>query len=38
VEHHKTLYQSLGDWFAWISTGLLALVLARLFGLREVAH
>ena len=38
AEHHKTLYQSLGDWFAWISMGLLALVLARLCWSRAVAH
>lgn len=38
AEHHKTLYQSFGDWFAWISMVLLALVLARLFGRRAVAH
>lgn len=29
AEHHGTLYQVLGDWFAWVSVGLLAFVLAR---------
>lgn len=29
AEHHSTIYQVLGDWFAWISVGLLAFVLMR---------
>lgn len=30
AEHHDTIYQHLGDWFAWVSLGLLACVLVRL--------
>ncbi len=30
AEHHKTLYQLLGDWFAWLSLGLVGFVLVRL--------
>jgi len=29
AEHHATLYQRLGDWFAWVSVGLLAFVIVR---------
>ena len=29
AEHHRTLYQMFGDWFAWVSLGLLAFVLMR---------
>jgi apolipoprotein N-acyltransferase len=29
VEHHRTVYQLIGDWFAWVSVGLLAFVLVR---------
>ncbi len=31
AQHHWTLYQKLGDWFAWLSLGLLAFVLVRAF-------
>jgi Apolipoprotein N-acyltransferase len=31
AQHHATIYQKLGDWFAWLSLGLLAFVLARAF-------
>jgi len=30
VVHHATLYQRWGDWFAWITLGLLAISLGRL--------
>jgi apolipoprotein N-acyltransferase len=30
VEHHSTLYQLLGDWFAWLSLALVGFVLVRL--------
>jgi apolipoprotein N-acyltransferase len=29
ADHHGTIYQRLGDWFAWVSIGLLAFVLLR---------
>lgn len=29
AEHYKTLYLRLGDWFAWVSVGLLVWVLVR---------
>jgi apolipoprotein N-acyltransferase len=28
--HHWTVYQALGDWFAWVAIGLLALVIVQL--------
>jgi len=31
AEHHPTLYQSLGDWFAWLALVVLAAALAALF-------
>lgn len=31
AQHHPTIYQKLGDWFAWLSLGLLAFVLVRAF-------
>jgi apolipoprotein N-acyltransferase len=31
AQHHATVYQRLGDWFAWLSLGLLAFVLVRAF-------
>lgn len=30
AEHHQTIYQLLGDWFAWLSMALTAVVLVRL--------
>jgi apolipoprotein N-acyltransferase len=29
AEHHATLYQRVGDWFAWVSVGLLSFVIVR---------
>ena len=29
AEHHGTVYQHMGDWFAWVAVGLLGLVLLR---------
>jgi apolipoprotein N-acyltransferase len=31
AEHHWTIYQRLGDWFAWVSIGLLMFALARVW-------
>lgn len=31
AEHHGTIYQRLGDWSAWVSVGLLAFVVLRLW-------
>lgn len=31
AEHHDTLYQHWGDWFAWLAMGLLAFLLVRLW-------
>jgi len=30
AEHHSTLYQRLGDWFAWLAIGILVFAAARL--------
>lgn len=38
AEHHKTLYQSFGDWFAWVSMGTLAVVLGSLLWPRRIAN
>lgn len=32
VAHNATIYQALGDWFAWIALALLLLALASVFG------
>ena len=31
AQHHATVYQTLGDWFPWLSLGLLVFVLVRVF-------
>ncbi|WP_035349426.1 nitrilase-related carbon-nitrogen hydrolase [Edaphobacter aggregans] len=31
AEHHATVYQRRGDWFAWVSVGLLVFVLLRVW-------
>jgi apolipoprotein N-acyltransferase len=37
VRHDRTLYQSLGDWFAWLNLALLCgLALFAVFGRREI--
>lgn len=36
-EHHWTVYQALGDWFAWASVALLIVVLLRLTTTRKPA-
>jgi apolipoprotein N-acyltransferase len=36
--HDKTLYLRFGNWFAWLTLGILAFTLARLLTLRRPAH
>jgi apolipoprotein N-acyltransferase len=38
AEHHRTLYLLMGDWFAWLACGILALTLIRLYQLRRQAR
>jgi apolipoprotein N-acyltransferase len=38
VEHHPTVYQRLGDWFAWVVMASLVLVLTAAWRCRRLAR